>query len=69
MKEHLYELEDLYQEIHQCHVCHDMDKEKAFRRMDSTNINADVFIISQALAENTLRKSDINFVKPDGSFK
>jgi len=38
-------------------MCH----EKAMRDISRTNIDADVLIVSQALAESTLRKSGVNF--------
>ncbi len=44
-----------------------MDREKALRDIECTNLDADVFIISQALARDTLRKSGVNFYKQDGT--
>jgi uracil-DNA glycosylase family 4 len=60
-------LKKLYTEIHNCHICPAMDREKALRDIKYTNLNADVFIVAQALASNTLRKSGINFYKQDGT--
>lgn len=56
----------LYEEINKCHKCKLMDSKKALRKIESTNLHADVFIISQALARNALRKSGISFYKEDG---
>lgn len=44
-----------------------MDCNKALRKIERTNINADVLIISQALAGDSLRLSGINFFRPDGT--
>jgi uracil-DNA glycosylase len=59
-------LRQLYFNIHSCHICPQMDKQKAQRRIDAVDIDADVFIISQALAANQLRKTGVNFFKSDG---
>jgi len=56
----------LYKEIHECHICKNMDGEKALRKIEAVNLNSDVFIISQALAKNQLRKSGINFFNEKG---
>ena len=61
------ELEKLYEVIHSCRVCPKMDRHKSLRICECTNLNTDVFIVSQALAETTLRLSGVNFYKPDGS--
>ena len=61
------ELKKLYTKIHNCHICPAMDREKALRDIKRTNLNADVFVVSQALAGNTLRKSGINFYNQDGT--
>jgi uracil-DNA glycosylase family 4 len=53
--------ETLYLRIHQCRKCPNMCHEKALRDISRTNTKADVLIVSQALAEGTLRKSGINF--------
>jgi uracil-DNA glycosylase len=57
----------LYEEIHQCHICPNMDREKVMRRLDATDLKTDVFIISQSLAENQLRKTGVNFFADDGA--
>jgi hypothetical protein len=46
-----------YEEIHQCHICPNMDREKELRKLEAIDLKADVFIVSQSLAENQLRKS------------
>jgi uracil-DNA glycosylase len=43
-----------------------MDREKALRLVQAVNIQSDIFIISQALAANQLRKSGVNFFQADG---
>lgn len=43
-----------------------MDKEKSLRLVCGVNSEADVFIISQTLAANQLRKSGVNFFQADG---
>lgn len=58
--------EQLYQEIHSCHICPSMDPIKALRRHEVIDASMDVFIVSQALAENTLRKSGVNFFTEEG---
>lgn len=58
---------ELFNEIKNCHKCPAMYPEKALRKIDQTNLTADVFIVSQALARDTLRESGINFYKLDGS--
>ena len=55
------DLINLYSEIHNCHICPKMDKEKVCRNIEKTNMKSDVLIILQALAENTMRKSGVNF--------
>lgn len=62
----LEELEELYKEIQNCHICPQMDKEKSLRLVCGVNPEADVFIISQTLAANQLRKSGVNFFQADG---
>ena len=60
------QLRRLYRDIQNCHVCPRMDGEKALRNVDGVNAQSDVFIISQTLAANQLRKSGINFFQADG---
>jgi len=43
-----------------------MDHKKTLRRLDAVDVNADVFIVSQALAENQLRKTGVNFFSENG---
>ena len=58
---------ELYLDLQNCHICAQMDREKSLRLVDAVNPKSDVFIISQTLAENQLRKSGVNFFKADGS--
>ena len=60
------QLRRLYRDIQNCHVCPRMDGEKALRNVDGVNAQSDVFIISQTLAANQLRKSGVNFFQADG---
>lgn len=60
------ELSNLYIDIQNCHVCPQMASEKALRLVQAVNTESDVFIISQALAANQLRKSRVNFFQADG---
>lgn len=60
-------LSKLYNRIHECHICPEMDKEKALRNIDAVDPRTDVFIISEALAESQLRKSGVNFFKANGA--
>jgi uracil-DNA glycosylase len=63
-----HELEMLYERIHSCHLCTKIDHDdKALRLARAVNLNTDVFIISQALAEMQLRRSGVNFFSPNGS--
>ena len=62
-------LQQLYKEIHECKKCEKMNHEKALRKIEATNLSADVFVISQALARSTLRKSGINFHTIDGKME
>jgi len=64
--EKIDELRELYIEIRNCHVCPRMDKEKSLRLVQAVNTESDVFIISQTLAANQLRKSGVNFFQADG---
>ena len=59
-------LSELYTNIKECHRCPRMDHEKALRIIQAVNPKSDVFIISQALAKNQLRRSGVNFFKEDG---
>jgi uracil-DNA glycosylase len=60
-------LSELYKDIQNCHICAQMNREKSLRLIDAVNSKSDVFIISQTLAENQLRKSGVNFFQTDGS--
>ena len=64
MKEN--DLGKIYQTIHECQKCEKVDKYKVCRKIDKTNPNSDVFVVLQALAEHTLRKSGINFYYENG---
>ena len=59
-------LYQLYKDIQNCHICAQMDQEKSLRLVSAVNPKSDVFIISQSLAENQLRKSGVNFFQSDG---
>lgn len=59
-------LKKLYGEIHSCHICPNMDPSKAMRLTDAIDASMDVFIVSQALAKDTLRKSGVNFFTEGG---
>lgn len=63
------QIQHLYKEIHECKKCEKMNHEKALRKIEATNLFADVFVISQTLARSTLRKSGINFHTPDGKME
>jgi len=60
------ELGKLYVDIHNCHVCPRMDRDKSLRLVQAVNPESDVFIISQTLAASQLRKSGVNFFQADG---
>ena len=60
------QLDELYRNIHQCHLCPKMDREKKLRRSDAVDPLADVFIVSQALAELTQRKTGVSFFDEKG---
>ena len=57
------QLQKLYNEIHSCHICPKMDPIKAMRLTNAVDSNMDVFIVSQALAKDSLRKTGVNFFK------
>lgn len=57
----------VYKDIHKCHICSKMDPEKALRKIDAVNMKADVFIVSQSLAENHIRKTGVNFFDINGN--
>ena len=59
-------MEQLYEKIKNCNICPLMDNEKALRNTKAVSALTDVFIISQSLAENQLRKSGVNFFSNDG---
>lgn len=61
------ELGKLYVDIHNCHVCPRMDRDKSLRLVQAVGPKSDVFIISQTLAANQLRKSGVNFFQADGN--
>ena len=61
------DLKKLYSEICDCHICPKMDKKKALRNTSAVSDKTSVFIISQALAENQLRMSGVNFFGADGT--
>jgi uracil-DNA glycosylase len=63
----MIELNELYQEIHNCHICPKMDKFKELRNVSAVSQKTKVFIISQALAEKQLRLSGVNFFQMDGN--
>ncbi len=60
-------LNRLYKKIHACIKCDLHDDLKVLRNINCTNVNADVFVISQAPSRNAIRFSGINFHKKDGS--
>lgn len=60
------QLSDVYRDIQKCDLCPNMDREKALRRQEAIDLNADVFIVSQALAEKQMRKSGVNFFDENG---
>jgi len=60
------ELVKLYNEIHNCHICRNMDPCKELRNHSAVSEKTKVFIISQALAEKQLRLSGINFFQLNG---
>lgn len=60
------ELNELYIDIRNCHECPRMDRENSLRLIKAVNTESDVFIISQTLAANQLRKSGVNFFQADG---
>ena len=62
----MQELKNIYGRIQACHVCPNMDKQKMLRRTDAVDCVMDIFIISQALAETTLRKTGVNFFGSQG---
>lgn len=61
-----HELHQLYQQIQSCHICPNMDKEKALRLVETVNPESDVLIVSQSLAEKQVRQSGVNFFKLNG---
>lgn len=60
------ELVKLYKKISTCHLCPKMDRQKAIRNIFSVTSESKVFILSQALAENQLRLSGVNFFQISG---
>ena len=66
MKTFTDELNKLYREIRACHICPEMDLEKALRLTQAVNPKSDVFIISQSLAAKQLRRSGVNFFEVSG---
>jgi uracil-DNA glycosylase len=60
------QLLQLYSRIADCHICPNMDPEKAFRRPEGVYPGMDIFIISQSLAETQLRMSGVNFFNLKG---
>ena len=59
-------LTKLYSEIQSCNICREMDPLKATRRTEAIDPNMDVFIVSEALAPDQLRKSGVNFFNEGG---
>lgn len=59
-------LSQIYGEIASCHICPNMDTEKAKRKIESVDIESDVFIVSQAVAAKQLRKTGVNFFQDTG---
>lgn len=60
------ELDKIYKDIKECHICPEMDPEKTLLLTQSVNPKSDVFIISQSLAEDMARLSGVRFFKPNG---
>lgn len=63
----IIDLTNIYENIHNCNICPRMDNFKALRRTDAIDFSSDVFIVSQALAENQLRLSGVNFFNKEGN--
>lgn len=60
------DLKALYQRIQNCHDCPKMCPVKALRNEKAVSPNTDIFIVSQALAQSTLRLSGVNFFDEQG---
>lgn len=60
------EIKSLYQKIHFCHICPEMDNEKMLRNVNAVDSSIDTLIISQALARDQLRRSGVNFFTAEG---
>lgn len=59
-------LQQVYKEIHQCNICPDMNPKKAERRIEAVDMKSDIFIISQSLAKDQLRRTGVNFFDGNG---
>ena len=59
-------LDRLYHEISNCHVCPEMNMEKALRLREAVNPLSDVFIIGQSLAEGQVRITGLPFFEKKG---
>ena len=61
------QLTTVYDEIHKCHICPNMNPIKERRNISAVSHKIKIFIISQALAEKQLRLSGVNFFQLDGT--
>jgi len=61
------ELKRLYEEVYSCHCCREVDPYKVPIKIEAINWNAEVMIISEALAPEQVRKSGVNFFKNNGT--
>ncbi len=60
------ELTQIYGQVHRCHECPKMHREKVRRRVAAVPEACDVFIVSQAPAKNTQRVSGVPYFQSDG---
>lgn len=60
------ELNKIYEDIRECHICPEIDSEKTLLLTQAVNPKSDVFIVSQSLAEDMARLSGVRFFKTSG---
>ena len=59
-------IQELYSEIQKCSLCDSTISEKVIRKLDSVNLNSEVFVIAEAMAPMQVRVSGINYFDING---
>lgn len=60
-------IQELYSEIQKCSLCNSTISEKAIRKLESVNLDSEIFVIAEAMAPMQVRVSGINYFDINGN--